>query len=407
MKYYETHFEEYVSAVSKYNLHTELTQQIKEIFENHHMKTSPPFSFFPINLIVYGPSGVGKYSQVLNILKNYSPSSLKYEKKITVSIEKQTYIYNISDIHYEIDMELLGCNTKMFFYEIFLQIVDIISVKKEKYGIIVCKNFHLIHNELLDIFYSYMQNNFQPYMNIKLHFVLITENISFIPNKILNNCKILAVPKPSKEKLLNMCISNNIILNKNTKNKNKININRFFVNNNDDETMLFFGKKNETLQNNNLELVEKEINNAKQQNLFDNIHKILNDVQSENLRNNKEIYYFLHMKEPNELPKDNFNIVCDNIIQEITFFKTKKTSSLSLTNYRDLFYDILIYNLNVTECVWYVFLHFLNNDNLNEKKITNIFQNIFTCLKRLNNNYRSIFHIEKLFLKMMQEILFV
>ena len=31
------------------------------------------------NTIIYGPTGVGKYSQMLYFLKKYSPSSLKYE----------------------------------------------------------------------------------------------------------------------------------------------------------------------------------------------------------------------------------------------------------------------------------------------------------------------------------------
>jgi hypothetical protein len=81
------------------------------------------------------------------MLKKYSPSHFKYEKKITIQTDKHTYTYHISDIHYEIDMSLLGCNSKILWNEIFLQIVDIISVKAEKVGFIVCKNFHMIHGE--------------------------------------------------------------------------------------------------------------------------------------------------------------------------------------------------------------------------------------------------------------------
>jgi len=47
-----------------------------------------------------------------------------------------------------------------------------------KTGIIVCKNFHKIHSELLDVIYSYFQKNFN---NIFLHFILITEHVSFLP----------------------------------------------------------------------------------------------------------------------------------------------------------------------------------------------------------------------------------
>ena len=148
MKFYETHYEDYYHSVEKYNFHPLLEEQYKK-FPKH-------ISGFE-NTIVYGPGGSGKYSQVLYLLKRYSPSQLKYEKKITACTEKQSYTYKISDIHYEIDMALLGCNSKQLWHEIFIQIVDIVSMKNDnKFGVIVCKNFHSIHNELLEIFYSYI-----------------------------------------------------------------------------------------------------------------------------------------------------------------------------------------------------------------------------------------------------------
>ena len=119
MKFYETHYEEYINAVEEYNLHPEF-----EALINSSPKNISQFG----NLIIYGPSGVGKYSLMLNMIKKYSPSELKYDKKMTLQTEKQQYVYRISDIHYEIDMSLLGCNSKILWHEIFLQIVDIVSV---------------------------------------------------------------------------------------------------------------------------------------------------------------------------------------------------------------------------------------------------------------------------------------
>ena len=80
MKYYETNYEEYLSSYENYNIHPELTD-IKSKFPKN-------ISEFH-NLIVYGASGVGKYTQVLSILQAYSPSKLKYDKKISVTYEKQ------------------------------------------------------------------------------------------------------------------------------------------------------------------------------------------------------------------------------------------------------------------------------------------------------------------------------
>ena len=143
MKFHETHFEEYIK---KENLHPKL----EKIYNNNFPKTINKLG----NLIFYGPSGVGKYTQMLNSIKKYSPSDLKYEKKTSLTFNKQQYFFKISDIHFEVDMSLLGCNSKLLWHDIYQQIIDIVSAKHERSGIIVCKYFHEIHSELLENFYS-------------------------------------------------------------------------------------------------------------------------------------------------------------------------------------------------------------------------------------------------------------
>lgn len=187
LKCFETHFEEYINEVSRINLNP---------------KVEKCYSRFPTNieqfknLIFYGPSGVGKYSQMLYSIKQYSPTELKYEKKLSVTYDKEQYYFKISDIHYEVDMSLLGCNSKLLWHEIFQQILDVLSAKKNKTGIIVCKEFHSIHNELLENFYSYMQDNNASPVNVK--FILLSEEISFIPDTILNCCEVIHIPRPTK-----------------------------------------------------------------------------------------------------------------------------------------------------------------------------------------------------------------
>ena len=140
---------------------------------------------------------------MLAAIKKYSPSELKYEKKISVTYNKNIYFFKISDIHYEIDMSLMGCHSKMLWNEVYNQIVDIILAKNEKSGVIVCKYFHNIHSELLDIFYSYMQS--LNTANIDLKFILITEELSFIPDNIINCCQLVKVPRPSRN-VYNRCL---------------------------------------------------------------------------------------------------------------------------------------------------------------------------------------------------------
>jgi hypothetical protein len=300
------------------------------------------------NLIFYGPTGVGKYSQVLYLLKNYSQSELKYDKKITIQTEKQTYIYRISDIHYEIDMSLLGCNSKIVWHEIFFQIVDIISIKQEKIGIILCKNFHLIHAELLEIFYSYMQQYNHSQSNIKIKFILLSEHVSFIPSQIMNCCQIIRVCRPTKEKYLQSVCFSKIPL------------------------------------------------NTKDAGITKNL---LDDIDTNGIMNIKEIRSFSLLQNTDDIPKDVFNIICDNIITEIL-----NKDKLVFTSFRDTLYDILTYNLDVTECLWYILQFFIKNNNLSKKDISDILEKSFSFLKYYNNNYRPIYHLESIMFYIINKI---
>ena len=148
MKFLQSRFEDYICATEKYNLHPEL--EGVDNSKNQNLKQKR-------NLIFYGPCGVGKYSQVLNYIKPFSDSNLKYERKMKFNFQnKKEFLIKISDIHFEIDMELLGCNAKLLWNDIYNHILDILSARQHHIGIIVCKNFHKIHSELLDIFYSYL-----------------------------------------------------------------------------------------------------------------------------------------------------------------------------------------------------------------------------------------------------------
>ena len=160
------------------------------------------------NLIFYGPKGVGKYTQMLVALSRYSPTALKYEKKVTVTLNKHAFLMKISDVHFEIDMALLGCQAKLLWHEIYSQIIDIILARTDNTGIIVCKGFQDIHAELLETFYSYMQTC-PPTSAVRLTMVLLTEELSFIPDNILNCCQVITVARPTRA-LYNSCLANKL-----------------------------------------------------------------------------------------------------------------------------------------------------------------------------------------------------
>jgi len=316
MKFLETHFEEYITTVQKTNLHPKLDKYYK-----HFPDTIDKLS----NLIFYGPSGVGKYSQMLFAIKKYSHSELKYEKKLSIVFNKDVYYFKISDIHYEIDMSLLGCNSKLLWHDIYQQIVDVISAKTEKTGIIVCKEFHSIHTELLENFYSYMQDN--NVCNINIKFILLTEEISFIPDNILNCCEVIHIARPTKMSYAKCC-------------KNKL----------------------------PLELKVENITNIKHLNT------------NTNTNTNTNLY--------NELMHPH-KIICDKILKDIIAI-----DSLKFLKFRDYLYDIFIYNLDITDCIWYIMETLILQGKIKCKDNSAVLLKTYSFLKYYNNNYRPIYHLE-------------
>jgi len=305
MKFHETHFEEYIK---KENLHPKL----EKIYHNNFPKTINKLG----NLIFYGPSGVGKYTQMLNSIKKYSQTELKYEKKISLTFNKQQYFFKISDIHFEIDMSLLGCNSKLLWHEIYQQIIDIVSAKHERTGIIVCKYFHEIHSELLENFYSYMQKNNS--ISINLKFIIISEHISFIPDNILNCCEIINVSRPSKA-TYTKCLKT----------------------------------------------------------------KLPNNLKLENITNIKNLHLF------NEDIMLHYKIICNKIINSII-----NINDLNFQKFRDLLYDIFIYNLDITECIWYILSSLIEKKLIKKQHLTSIMIKTYCFFQYYNNNYRPIYHLE-------------
>jgi len=429
MKFYETHFEDYCKSWDKLHENEPEAEKILEF----PAKT-------PQDIIVYGSSGVGKYTHVLSMLRPYSPSGLKHDKKIKATTDKQSYTYRISDIHYEVDMSLLGCNSKIIWHEIYSQIVDIVTIKPEKMGFIVCKNFHAIHNELLEIFYSYMQQHCYGYegksREVQIYFVLITEHVSFLPNPLLEHCHIVRIPRPSRQVISSFA----------------------------------------------------HIHKSK-----DGVDPILNTIETEHIINIKEVYSFSLISSLDKLPTDHFNMVCDTLIQEMILImrpssekkepvnecgnaysegrhrspeEYDETASPALSNkilvsspptdqiveglrpsdqmvddrrssdkiveglrpsdrrsvkgapeggipneevvgnnmvrFRDCLYDILIYNLDGLECIWYILQYFVHHEIMDDSpRMSHLLYKLSVIFKQFGNNYRSIFHLENAIFSMM------
>lgn len=366
MKYYETNCTEYIAAAKQFDMHPEL---------NAHVSLMPGSLNQLGNLIFYGPSGTGKYTQFLRFIEKYAANGLKTEK-MTASTEKQNYEYSISDIHYEIDLALLGCESKKVWNECFFQIVDIVSAKKSKCGIILCKNFQSIHSELLDVFYSYMQHCRE--LSIHIIFAILTEHVSFIPNRILQCCKMISVKRPPVELYNEKCADMELAVS--TPGQQRTH--KDFV-----KQILPMNKKNVGPMDFFITRSGGESKNAPA------------NIVPEFLLNMKELNVISKMDNP---PKDVFNIVCDNIISKMVQHET-----LDILSLRDNLYDILLYGLDITECLWYILYFFVESDILVDETgevMSEIMDKIDSFLKYYNNNYRPIYHLESIFIYLITKI---
>ena len=380
MTFYESHFDDYLKSVGANNLHPEFesvfgsflssssSSSAKEEQQQQQKRAKHK------NLVFYGPPGTGKYSQVLQYLRHHSASRLKYDKKISVVTDKQSYTYRMSDIHFEIDMCLLGCNSKLMWHEIYSQIVDIVSMRADKKCVIVCKNFHSINPDLLSVFHSYIDVLSPAHVSvaypshISIAYIFITEHLGFLPYSILNLCLVAHIPRPSRDAYMSVLLAT----------------------------------ANAVSADDGGSSVPKK----------DNVNASIENVRSCDIVNIKELRSFRFIASAPEIPVDNFTVICDEIINDM---KTHDTN-LSLSLFRDHIYDILIYHLDVPECIWYILESFLSNpqwwryrgtnaDKRTDHEITAtvispIVQAIYPFLKFFNNNYRPIYHLEKMFITM-------
>lgn len=316
MKFFESSFHEYIQEVERINIHNYKKNEIDKIVNNKALKELN-------DIILFGAKGIGKYSQALNIIKYFSPSKLKYEKKFNILFQnKYDLNFKISDIHYEIDMNLLGCNAKLLWHEFYNHIVDIIYTKHKKEGIILCKNFHNINWELLEVFYKYM-NIYNKNINIK--FIIITENVGFINEYIMNKCLLISLKTPTKKNYISILKEHNDVKNKNLSLTNITNIKNL---------------KSKLCNSSNINF------------------SIYNDI---------------------------YNIITN--YQKLNFLEL-----------REKLYHLLIYDISVEETLWYLLKKLYQDNYIKYENLLDIHNNINIFTKLYTNNYRPIFHLERIVL---------
>lgn len=320
-------YNEIVNENSNYNFNKDLLQIINNTGDF-------------INYIFYGPPCSYKYKNALKLLQHFSPSNLKYEKKLHINLTKTEFYIKISDIHYEIDVENFIYNSKSVWNEIYTIIYNSIASSPIKRGYIVFRNFDKINYDLLDLLYNYMQKELFSNLNIK--YIIITECVSFIPIKIINICKILNFAKLSKKNIHSICNKDN----------------KHFIK--------------------NLTCLTKDATSVSH---VKNVEFIYNKV------NNPNIFTYLDISN-NMKYIEQHSTICDTYINLIC------TNNYNITNIRTLLYDILINHLNSHECFFYIIQSIILKKLIAHDKINDLILNSIFFFKNYNNNYRPIFHLE-------------
>jgi hypothetical protein len=68
--------------------------------------------------------------------------------------------------------------------------------------------------------------------------------------------------------------------------------------------------------------------------------------------------------------------------------------NMKFLKFRDLLYDIFIYNLDITDCIWYILTNLIELKKIKKQNMSNILLKTYSFLKYYNNNYRPIYHLE-------------
>ena len=359
MKFFETHFNEYIKKVEEYSLHPIIKKTI----------TTFPCDIQSLpSMIMYGPCGVGKYSHALYMISRYSPSYLKYEKRIAITYNKDTFFIKISDCHFEVDMSLLGCNSKHLWNEIYNQIQDIVSSRSNTTAFVMCKNFHRIHSELLETFYSYMSDN--------LKFVILSEHVSFLPDNILHRCKMIPFKRPTAT-MYNKCLFPTSSLSNSGS-----------------------GCKGYTVKKSGK-----------------HIAPITPQLLSQSLSPNTDIIKETPIRLTSKFPLETItNIKAlksnmmdltephENICNCIVDIILSPDAQLKYDALRERLYDLLTYDINIQECVWFILRCLVKNGSLLPTMMDDIMIHIYTFFQYFNNNYRPIYHLENFVLLLVCKI---
>ena len=67
---------------------------------------------------------------------------------------------------------------------------------------------------------------------------------------------------------------------------------------------------------------------------------------------------------------------------------------INFLDFRDILYNTLIYHLDIHTLLYKIIDYFVYNEKLHIDNLETIYKKLYIFLKRYNNNYRPIYHLE-------------
>ena len=114
-----------------------------------------------------------------------------------------------------------------------------------------------------------------------------------------------------------------------------------------------------------------------------------NKIKLENITNIKNLHFY------NDELMLQYKIICNKIIHNLI-----NIEEIQFLKFRDLLYDMFIYNVDISDCIWYIISTLVNEKKINKERLSPILIKTYCFFQYYNNNYRPIYHMENYLLNL-------
>jgi hypothetical protein len=115
------------------------------------------------------------------------------------------------------------------------------------------------------------------------------------------------------------------------------------------------------------------------------VKKMPNKIKLENITNIKNLHFY------NDELMLQYKIICNKIIHNLI-----NIEEIQFLKFRDLLYDMFIYNVDISDCIWYIISTLVNEKKINKECLSPILIKTYCFFQYYNNNYRPIYHLENI-----------